>query len=82
MSKIGRNDPCPCGSKLKFKHCHGDELKTAIAKRIANQAMLLMVAETRCKKELITKEELGDVLKDFNSLVIQFIKPFNQENKT
>ncbi len=22
-SKIGRNDPCPCGSGKKFKHCHG-----------------------------------------------------------
>lgn len=21
--KIGRNDPCPCGSKIKFKKCHG-----------------------------------------------------------
>jgi hypothetical protein len=21
--KIGRNDPCPCGSGLKFKRCHG-----------------------------------------------------------
>lgn len=21
--KIGRNDPCPCGSKKKFKKCHG-----------------------------------------------------------
>jgi hypothetical protein len=21
--KIGRNDPCPCGSGLKFKQCHG-----------------------------------------------------------
>ncbi len=21
--KIGRNAPCPCGSGLKFKHCHG-----------------------------------------------------------
>jgi uncharacterized protein len=20
---VGRNDPCPCGSGLKFKHCHG-----------------------------------------------------------
>ncbi|MEM9971159.1 MAG: SEC-C metal-binding domain-containing protein, partial [Pseudomonadota bacterium] len=19
----GRNDPCPCGSGRKFKHCHG-----------------------------------------------------------
>lgn len=22
--KIGRNDPCPCGSGVKFKKCHGD----------------------------------------------------------
>jgi len=21
--KVGRNDPCPCGSKLKYKKCHG-----------------------------------------------------------
>jgi preprotein translocase subunit SecA len=23
MPKVGRNDPCPCGSGKKFKHCHG-----------------------------------------------------------
>src|SRR5262245_35851205 len=22
MPKIGRNDPCPCGSGTKYKHCH------------------------------------------------------------
>ena len=21
--KIGRNEPCPCGSEKKFKQCHG-----------------------------------------------------------
>ncbi|MFM9051758.1 MAG: SEC-C metal-binding domain-containing protein, partial [Bacteroidota bacterium] len=21
--KVGRNDPCPCGSGKKFKSCHG-----------------------------------------------------------
>lgn len=21
--KLGRNDPCPCGSGKKYKHCHG-----------------------------------------------------------
>ena len=24
--KIGRNDPCPCGSKKKYKQCHGKEV--------------------------------------------------------
>lgn len=24
-SKVGRNDPCPCGSGKKFKNCHGQD---------------------------------------------------------
>ncbi|MBP5667578.1 MAG: SEC-C domain-containing protein, partial [Salinivirgaceae bacterium] len=24
--KVGRNDPCPCGSGKKFKNCHGMNL--------------------------------------------------------
>jgi uncharacterized protein len=23
FAAVGRNDPCPCGSGLKFKRCHG-----------------------------------------------------------
>jgi preprotein translocase subunit SecA len=23
MPRVGRNDPCPCGSGKKYKHCHG-----------------------------------------------------------
>ena len=23
FADVGRNDPCPCGSGKKFKHCHG-----------------------------------------------------------
>ena len=32
--KIGRNDPCPCGSGKKYKHCHGKDcrINTSIAK--------------------------------------------------
>ena len=22
-ANVGRNEPCPCGSGKKFKHCHG-----------------------------------------------------------
>jgi preprotein translocase subunit SecA len=24
FARVGRNDPCPCGSGLKYKRCHGD----------------------------------------------------------
>jgi preprotein translocase subunit SecA len=27
--KVGRNQPCPCGSGRKFKHCHGALAKSA-----------------------------------------------------
>ena len=23
VKKVGRNDPCPCGSGKKYKQCHG-----------------------------------------------------------
>jgi preprotein translocase subunit SecA len=23
MPRVGRNDPCPCGSGKKYKQCHG-----------------------------------------------------------
>ena len=25
-SKVGRNHPCPCGSGIKYKHCHINKL--------------------------------------------------------
>jgi preprotein translocase subunit SecA len=28
--KVGRNDPCPCGSGKKFKNCHGKNLAEAV----------------------------------------------------
>jgi preprotein translocase subunit SecA len=24
VAKVGRNDPCPCGSGKKYKRCHGE----------------------------------------------------------
>ena len=30
--KVGRNDPCPCGSGLKFKKCHGLNTSSKIIK--------------------------------------------------
>ncbi len=47
MDKIGRNDPCPCGSGKKFKNCHlgredelfliqSENLKNDVAQKIAS----------------------------------------------
>ena len=34
ISKVGRNDRCPCGSGLKHKHCHGlpDRLPNVVSR--------------------------------------------------
>jgi uncharacterized protein YchJ len=31
--KIQNNDPCPCNSGLKFKHCHGKQRKGFLVTR-------------------------------------------------
>ena len=40
MPKIGRNDPCHCGSGKKYKRCHGVQEASSGASRL----MLLAVA--------------------------------------
>ena len=50
-----RNLPCPCGSGLKFKHCHGDELKKAVCNRVVNEKMVQLIREEQKKRGLIPR---------------------------
>ena len=58
MTKIGRNDPCPCGSDKKFKRCHGDgrEMSPPIS------AVLEEFFEESQKIEGHTFEHIGSTL--------------------
>ena len=49
----GRNDPCVCGSGLKYKHCHKDPGKIAVCNRIANEKMVELIIREKIKKGLI-----------------------------
>lgn len=51
----GRNDPCPCQSGLKFKHCHGDPFKQEICNRVANEKMVELILQEKIRKGLICK---------------------------
>jgi len=46
--KIGRNDPCPCGSGKKYKQCHlgKDEAKLREARQTAEAAASTAPPET------------------------------------
>ena len=39
--KIGRNDPCPCGSGKKYKNCHLGKDQEAPSSKIKFKAKLL-----------------------------------------
>lgn len=47
---VGRNDPCPCGSTLKYKRCHGDPGKIAICNAIVREKMLKLIRVEQRKK--------------------------------
>lgn len=54
----GRNEPCPCESGLKYKHCHGDALKRELCNRAANECMAKLITEEQYKK--LTKGQFSD----------------------
>ena len=37
VAKVGRNEPCPCGSGKKYKDCHAAEGKAFLEKLAAQQ---------------------------------------------
>lgn len=52
-TKAGRNDPCPCGSKVKYKHCHGDPIKQMLCNRVANEHMAHLVVQEQKKRGIV-----------------------------
>ncbi len=49
--RIGRNDPCWCGSGQKFKHCHGREEYEQQLAATAEQRRKLIAAAVRDEVE-------------------------------
>lgn len=49
----GRNDPCPCGSGLKYKHCHGDTEKLQTVRKFAVALMGQLIRRTKMEKGMI-----------------------------
>ena len=73
MSKIGRNDPCWCGSGKKYKHCHSDfdtklemyKEKGAIVpphKIIKNEAQIQKIRES-AKVNIAVLDNVGEHIK-------------------
>jgi len=52
-TKVGRNELCPCGSKLKYKYCHGDETKRMLCNRVANEHMVHLILQEQKKRGIV-----------------------------
>ena len=48
VAKVGRNDPCPCGSEKKYKDCHEKEGSAYLIK-LAREAERVRATEIRAK---------------------------------
>lgn len=59
MSSPGRNEPCPCGSGRKFKHCCGDPAKAAAPAPAAPVAPLLATAQAHHRAGRLGEAEAG-----------------------
>lgn len=66
MKKIGRNEPCPCKSGLKYKFCHGDPTKIEVVEHASDVIMTNMIQQECIKKGLICKHGVakGEHCKD------------------
>ena len=66
--KVGRNEPCPCGSTLEYKKCHADPVKVAICNQVANETMAELVLQEQRKKIIRLQQaeclECGSIGKD------------------
>lgn len=60
--EVGRNDLCPCGSELKSKHCHGDQVKRAVCEKVMRETMLRLIMQEKFKRGMITEEQLQMIL--------------------
>ncbi len=51
LAKVGRNEPCPCGSGKKYKDCHRSEGQTFLEKLAREEDQQLAREKRRQMKE-------------------------------
>lgn len=80
MGKIGRNDPCPCGSRKKFKNCHlgrEDELlfieTEAMREEVAQNIISLPEANYGRSREIANALDIKELTGNTNIEGIRFI---------
>ncbi|MEZ5608813.1 MAG: SEC-C metal-binding domain-containing protein [Burkholderiaceae bacterium] len=77
MPKTARNDPCPCGSGKKYKHCCLDkdraaERAPAIAQRVALQEAQALDAASNAVVDLVHAGRLDEAEQAARALLVRY----------
>ncbi|QDI90375.1 hypothetical protein EPH95_03600 [Salicibibacter halophilus] len=72
MAKIGRNEPCPCGSGKKYKHC---------CLQVESENKVVDITTKRAKQELEQlNEELEELALQYSDEIFSLYKDYVREN--
>lgn len=74
--KEKRNELCSCESGLKFKKCHGDPRKIGVVQHIANEAMIIMIAYEKRKRDELSDEEYEETINNPDFVIQRFYEQF------
>ena len=77
----GRNEPCPCGSRLKYKRCHGDDALRQDVQRVANYYLLLRIMDRLYHSDLIDAVRYDQVTRELHDALIQAIELGSEEEE-
>ena len=89
-NKIGRNEPCPCGSGKKFKKCHLPiieakrrelaETRERLNKLMENAAVISVLKETEMKmRQILAKQDKAYLFKEIEKNIIEAIRIPDEE---
>ncbi len=59
MIKVGRNEPCPCGSGKKYKKCHGDLARLDRVSSAIAAAPVMLARHEAAEQQRIEQQGLG-----------------------
>ncbi len=85
MSKIGRNQPCPCGSKIKYKHCCINKISSTEAQTVKKATIIKDNISTPCMDIFEDPDKLSNdsidlitagKLNEAEVMALKFIKQF------
>ena len=75
MTEINRNDPCPCGSGLKYKKCCMNKMTSYAERQLSETYFRKYRIKLKTPEDILHMKEAGKLVVDTLKLCEQSIKP-------